>query len=465
MKIGGLGETLFEGVAQQGESSQVRTLTGLCPGVYTYSILKQYMVWEDGSPMWSIVKVGTVTILGPDQYLSANMDVNNGNCVGTGSLKVTAQNGNPPYTYYWDGFDEYSATLPNIGNGTYTCRITDSKGCVYYITGTISGQGGPVDFTLTVEQPECSLASWYGSATVSNITGTSNYTITWLPNDPGGNATSRTNLEPGVYFVVVKDNVSGCVMLKAFRISQRLLLRAAAMVKQPGCDGDPNSGRIELYRYQGNGEPYTFTWTPNVSTTNVAENLPPGTYTVTITDALGCTWERTFVLASAPPVEFAILGKSYRNSSNQCMARASLIITGGTPPYRVVWESPSECVGNACEVPAPATFRVRVIDANGCSSVQEITVNAVCTTRVVGVSPNPFWDPLDIQYVLEAPNSVKFRVYNSSFTLEDEINLGTRNTGTHNDVLNLAALANGVYYLNLVLDGVPETFMTTVVKQ
>ncbi len=54
-----------------------------------------------------------------------------GNCIG--SINLTAQGGQAPYTYYWTGPNGFIATTEDLANlciGTYTVTVTDANGCI-----------------------------------------------------------------------------------------------------------------------------------------------------------------------------------------------------------------------------------------------------------------------------------------------------------------------------------------------
>lgn len=76
---------------------------------------------------------------------------------------------------------------------------------------------------------------------------------------------------------------------------------ANANVSQPSCNGSSN-GSISLSTFQGTG-PHTYLWSTN-STDSIISNLSVGTYTVTVTNALGCLETRTFTLSDPYIISF-----------------------------------------------------------------------------------------------------------------------------------------------------------------
>lgn len=441
-------------------------ITGLCPGTYTYTMLVHFSNYDDGTPIWSIVGVFTRTIAG-EPALDASVSVVNGNCAGTGSatVSVTGGNGGNNFNFQqWISGDWFaiqnsqSNTITGLENGSYRCIVTDIAGCADTVFFTISGQGGPVDFALTVTQPPCT-GTGTGGAAIRNITGTSNYTVV----GPGGTGGPWSGLAPGTYSITVTDVASGCAKIKTFTIAYRDPVTADLIIRQSGCEG-ANTGRIEVSNVEGATNPITYTWSPNVSSTAVADNLTPGVYTVTVTSANGCTWSRTTTITNVPPLTFSLATRNYR-VAGVCYGRAEAILLTGTPPYTYTWASPSGC-GNTpyCVGAAPGYYEVTVTDFNGCEATQAVTI--FCTSpKIIVVAPNPMeGDNINITYALSASQFVKFKLYNANFSDVGSASVGTRPSGTNTDNVTFTGLSSGTYYLNLILDDVSEPDVYIVVK-
>jgi hypothetical protein len=236
---------------------------------------------------------------------------------------------------------------------------------------------------------------------------------------------------------------------------------ASVVVRQSGCLG-PNTGRIEVINPSGKGN-LTYTWSPSVSNGAFADNLSPGTYTVTVTDEDGCSWQQSVEIVAVQPLEFSIMSKNFRNAQNDCRGRATIVIEGGTPPYVVTWLSPSNCADLICEGPAPGTYTAEIVDANGCRVSQSIEIK--CTaSRIIGISPNPFNGSVSVEFNIEDAHNVAFRLFDSDFQPAAEHYIGPRSAGTHTETLAFPGLSSGTYYLNLVLDGEEQEDLLLIVK-
>ena len=121
-------------------------------------------------------------------------------------------------------------------------------------------------------------------------------------------------------------------------------------------------------------------WAPasGLSATNVANPLAlvPGTYTVVVTDANGCTAVATAVVTgSAPP---ALSTTASPSNCNQSEGSINLTVQGGTPGYTFSWSNggSQEDLQNL----PPGTYTVTVTDAAGCSATASATVNVIGLT-------------------------------------------------------------------------------------
>ncbi|MCB0534839.1 MAG: PKD domain-containing protein [Saprospiraceae bacterium] len=123
-----------------------------------------------------------------------------------------------------------------------------------------------------------------------------------------------------------------------------------------------------------------YSWAPasGLSATNVANPLAlvPGTYTVVVTDANGCTAVATAVVTgSAPP---ALSTTASPSNCNQSEGSINLTVQGGTPGYTFSWSNggSQEDLQNL----PPGTYTVTVTDAAGCSATASATVNVIGLT-------------------------------------------------------------------------------------
>ncbi len=272
-------------------------------------------------------------------------------CVAGAKIGVVASGGIPPYSYLWSTNDT-AAVLKGVSPGTYGVTVSDAGGCT--AVGSIDLVAPPlpsVSFT-NVFQPTCTAL---GSATAEAVGGSFPYSFIW---SNGATTAEVDNLTPGVYTVVVTDG-NGC------QDSASVTLVAPPQPSATVSATDPvtclSGGTLEADASNGT-LPYTFLWS-NATTGAVVVNLPAGIYTVTVTDANGCTASAEATLPS-PPLPMAFI-ENQTNAGCAGLGSATAAATNGTPPFSFTW-STGATTASVSNLP-PGTYTVTVVDALGCS--------------------------------------------------------------------------------------------------
>ena len=140
------------------------------------------------------------------------------------------------------------------------------------------------------------------------------------------------------------------------------------------CNGGSNGSAAASA--SGTTAPYSYSWSPSGGNAATASGLSAGTYTVTVTDANGCTDTRDFII-SQPTAIVAIAASQTNVSCNGgTNGSATVAVTDGTPGYTYSW-APSG--GNAATATglSAGTYTVTVTDANTCSTTLSFTIGTV----------------------------------------------------------------------------------------
>lgn len=113
----------------------------------------------------------------------------------------------------------------------------------------------------------------------------------------------------------------------------------------------------------GGTEPYVYEWSTGETTSSI-EMTENGNYTVTVTDAGGCTEEGSFELAGPDPCD-SFTAWIYTDSSavNTLLTATP---SSGTAPYTYVWSNGATT--NSIEITEYGTYTVDITDANGCTT-------------------------------------------------------------------------------------------------
>lgn len=301
-------------------------------------------------------------------------NINNGN-TNTGPCMNCAYyiDNSTGTTIQYDGMTVViTAGVPMVACGTYHFKIAiaDASDCALDSGVFIDFLSCITGFTGTTSNTPDVCASCTGTASVNVTGGAPPYTYQWLPS--GGNAATATGLCAGTYSCLVTDQNS-CGIPDTFLVTVGNNGSIASTVQQvdvtcnAGCDGSltvtPSSGNA----------PFTYAWTPNVSTTSTATNLCAGVYTCQITDATGCSATQTYTITQPSALAMTLTGVSTICAGDPATITATP--SGGTGAYTVSWSnSLPNGLSQTVTPTSTTTYSATVTDANGCTMMQTFTV-------------------------------------------------------------------------------------------
>ena len=348
------------------------SVTGLTAGNYTVTVTDANSCTTSQT---------SINISQPAAALAATPTAVNVNCFGnaTGEINLSVSGGTAPYSYSWSN-GATSQNISNIAAGNYTVTVTDSKGC----TSTQS--------SIAVTQPSASLTSsantvavdCFGNATGSiNVTvngGTSPYSYSW---NTGATSQNLSNITSGVYSVTITD-ANGCTSSQnSISVAQpSAALTTSATGTNVNCFGNA-TGAVSLTVNGGTG-PYAYTWSNGATTQNIS-NIVAGNYSVTVTDANGCTSSQNAISITQPS---AALNSSVASTQNiNCYGNGTgsinIAVSGGTSPYSFNWSN-GATTQNLANLTS-GTYSVTITDAKGCTST---TNNITLTQPSATISAN-----------------------------------------------------------------------------
>ena len=120
---------------------------------------------------------------------------------------------------------------------------------------------------------------------------------------------------------------------------------------------------------------------PNGDGTNVATSLCPNTYSVTITDIVGCDTTLVFSITEPDSISIVVDQVDPASCSTANDGAISTTVTGGTPNLIISWTGPNNYTasGNDISGLAPGSYIISVLDANNCTEQQVVVVAALST--------------------------------------------------------------------------------------
>jgi hypothetical protein len=302
-----------------------------------------------------------------------------------GELTASASGGTGAFEYRWNGaFAATGPVLTHIGAGTHTVTATDMNGCRGTVSFTLLDPIA-VSAAISVESRyngfdiRCSGdSSGHLRATGSGGTGSAlGYSFEW---STGAQGADLTGLRAGTYSVTVTD-ANGCVASATREITEPTPVTAEIAVRsnfngQPiSCHGAAN-GQLEAGG-SGGASGFLYRWSTG-ATGAVLSGLRAGAYTVTATDANGCSTVAHRTIDDPDPVAVDSIRQSdYRGFGVSCAGASDGYLiasaSGGTGAIDYDWINTTERTRTLSAVGA-GTFTVRATDANGCVAEETRTL-------------------------------------------------------------------------------------------
>lgn len=370
-----------------------------------------------------------------------------GACIGSASMGVSG--GRPPYTITWTtSGGQFIAQGPSaifdLCAGDYVLIVTDSSLCTQVLPFNI-GQPPAIDVQLDIVGETCNgPCDGTASATISG--GNNAYTIQWadgLGQVFAQDTTDVSGLCSGDYSITVIDT-AGCDTVITFTIAPYTTISASTVVQQVQCNGACD-GSLVVTAAGGIGV-LTYDWEPTPPSgdgTNSATGLCPGTYSLTITDAVLCDTTLTFDITEPPPISI-VIDQVVEASCNTAFDGAiQATVAGGTPQLDITWNGPNGffAAGEDITAIAPGDYVVTVQDDNGCMAQQNTQVGAIGTVIADAGEDQELCEGTDV--TIDASNSTGAALYTWMELLGNEVGntaivvITSPAPGTHTYILNV----------------------------
>ncbi|MBC7696535.1 MAG: gliding motility-associated C-terminal domain-containing protein [Burkholderiales bacterium] len=329
------------------------TLVGLCAGTYFCN-----MTDANGCTRTASVVIGATTTL------TITPQITQSSCSSaTASITVSVAGGTASYTYAWLPAGN-TATLTNLAPGNYTLTVSDGN-CTQTQIYSINSINGPA-VTFTTQNVSCS-GTCDGSISLTVSGGTPTYTTTW---SNGAVTQNISGLCAGPYSYTITD-AAGCKALQSFSLNTLPpIVFSIPDINNPTCNNNCNG--VVTTIPSGGVLPYTYSWIVSTATTNIANGLCSGNYSVTVSDANGCSAQEGYTLTGPSSITVtAVISNLICNAV--ATGSIDLTVAGGTPGYTYTWTPGSVFTQDISNVLA-GVHSVTITDANGCVVDSSFTI-------------------------------------------------------------------------------------------
>lgn len=331
---------------------------------------------------WSCIPQGTMIVVYNDSERNAaippdDISMTDGNCrliIPSNSNLLEGQNTSPTNSI---------STYP--GNGSWTA----GGGSWSQVGMANSGDSFQVRANITATTPSHAVS--YGgnnNSTIIYFAGAAGSKVFSMTNNTSNNPAVQANWTSGSVGVNETPGAANNTANSAWIASMNPQcgvstggLQVSASATPTGC-GATCSGTANA-TVTGGTAPYTYSWSNGATTANIT-TLCAGTYTVTVTDAGGCSMSAQATVTNNASTLAVQASATNETCQNACNGTASSTVTGGTAPFIYSWSN-GATTANITAL-CPATYTVQVTDQAGCTgSAQAVVANGA----IVSVTATP----------------------------------------------------------------------------
>jgi flagellar hook assembly protein FlgD len=366
----------FGGFTYQWNAGNGPSLTNLPIGSYTVTV----------SDAEGCTNTKTEVIEYDPSVLNLNLTTTN-SCISpaNGTLSINVNGGLGPYSLVVTG-PGYNETFDNVPGGVFT--IEDLPAGTYTVVATDNAPGAlqqsvtktkdVLEIIMSID-PIAIYPSTNGNSNgridITPSGGTLPYTYQW---NNSSIAQDPNNLEEGCYQLTMGE-AGGC-----FQVFPEICVfdfSADSSTNKPECSND--LGSITVTPSSQQNAPFTYQWTSNGQPVGTGDStladVPPGNYTVKITDALGVSITQTFTLTANSNLTGDVIATSNFNGFNiRCFNGTSGTATatgqnGFGNTYNYLWSNGA--TGPTASGLSAGIVWVTITDGIGCAVVDSVILS------------------------------------------------------------------------------------------
>lgn len=320
----------------------------------------------------------------------SGMVITDETCTGSnGSITgITVSGGSSP-VFDWNGNVVGTPDITGLPAGSYTFTVTDGPCSVSVGPFTIVDNPDPViDITaMVITDENCG----QGDGEISGITATGSPTLSY---DWGSGASASpdvTGLSAGNYTLTVTDG-NGCTATSGPHsvgsYAGPTIDISNMIITDESCFG--NDGEITGIVVTGTAT-ITYDWNGSSSPTADLSSATNGSYTLTVTDGVGCTatsGPHSITQIPAPTIDDSGINIVDEACGNADGSISGIVVTGGSGTLSYDWNG-SSSTGPDLNGAAANSYTLTVTDAAGCAATAgPYTINGTPPVTVVASGPS-----------------------------------------------------------------------------
>ena len=363
--VGGAANTPYIYAWSHDNSLLIDTADNLVAGTY-------YLTITDilGCSSVDSIVVNEPTALGVATQSTTNIDCNGG---ATGAATISVTGGVMPYTYVWDNSGSDSATIINVVAGTYNVTITDSNNCVIIHSITLTENPPIIIDNVVINQLDCA-GDTDGGITVTVGGGIGALSYSWSTDPVNDTLNAITGLGAGIYDLIITDSL-GCSLAQTYTLTDPIPISGVISQVDLAC-ADFQNGEASIVMTGGTA-PYFFAWSGGTANTtgDTITGLLAGMYSVTVSDANGCTFNDDVTILAPPAIDIDIAFTQVScNGGSDGTATAT--VTGGADGFTYSWDNGQQTGQTASQLGVGQHILVAT-DQTGCQASDTVIVTSV----------------------------------------------------------------------------------------
>jgi len=341
--------------------------TGLTAGSYSVTVTDQYGCSVVGGPYVVFFSTSPMS-LSVDGSAVCIADSSNG-----GTLTIDVTGGLAPFDFTFAGPDvidpvqndqDGHLSISGLTPGSYSVTVTDAAPGTFNQTLTFTDDIRLIDLDISPITITPATNGSNGAIDINVSGGNQVYSFVW---NNGATAQDVFGLAPNTYGVVVTD-ANGCIEEFTGIVVGQFTATSDGVMND--CPNDSN-GSLTVQPHGSLNAPFTYHWSNN-ETTQTIDNLPVGTYSVTITDTLNTSIVTSFDVTSLSNLGAQIDQVSFINCYGDNTGGAMVTPSDGMVPYNYEWDN-GIFLNEIFDVPA-GTYSVTVTDGVDCQVVEQINI-------------------------------------------------------------------------------------------